>query len=81
MKEKATKEMVRENFPECVAVADHFKRVFGDGVRMVYANEKGREIGRRRDQGRPSVRLSNTCIYGSLSSDDIKETKRGKKRK
>lgn len=79
MKEKATKEFVNKTFPHCVAVANQFRQVFGEGVRMVYAKENNREIGRMRDAERPSVRLSDTCIYGSFSSDEqSKKTKRKK---
>ncbi len=43
---KLTKEYVRENFPECVGVADAFRAEFGDGVKMVHAREGGKEIGK-----------------------------------
>jgi len=41
------KDEVRRLFPECVAFADECRRLFGDGVRLVYAKEGGREIGKR----------------------------------
>ena len=44
---KITAEYVRENFPACVAFADECRAVFGDGVKMVYANEGGQVIGKQ----------------------------------
>ncbi|MDC8446442.1 MAG: hypothetical protein LV471_11020 [Nitrosomonas sp.] len=40
------KEEVRKNFPECCSVADEFRKVFGNGVRLIYAKENGMEIGK-----------------------------------
>lgn len=41
------KDEVRRLFPHSVAFADECRRVFGDGVKLVYAKEGGREIGNR----------------------------------
>ena len=38
----------RANFPNAAAVLDTFRKVFGDGVKLVYAEEGGREIGNNR---------------------------------
>ena len=39
------KEKVRAAFPQCVAVADEFRAVFGSGVELLYASENGVQIG------------------------------------
>jgi len=43
--EKLTPEWVREHFPESCAIADEFKRVFGDGVVMIACRENGEQLG------------------------------------
>lgn len=42
-----TREQVREMFPEVTAFADAIRVEFGDGVKLVYAEENGRCIGER----------------------------------
>jgi hypothetical protein len=41
------KARVRAAFPVCTAVADQFREVFGDGVKLSYAEENGQKIGRQ----------------------------------
>ena len=36
---------VRDRFPNMIAVADEFKQVFGDGVKLVYVREGDDEMG------------------------------------
>lgn len=43
------KEDVRRAFPECCKVADAFRDAFGEGTKLVYAQENGKSIGRRTD--------------------------------
>lgn len=40
-----TVDEVRAQFPNAVAIADQFREVFGDGVKLVYAEEGGKSIG------------------------------------
>ena len=47
--------VIREYFPQCVAVADAFRNVFGDCVRMTYAEEQGSKAGRPLDETRYTV--------------------------
>lgn len=49
-KQQAT--LVRQQFPQCVAFADAVRDVFGEGVRMTYAEENGRAIGHKIDMTR-----------------------------
>jgi len=42
-----TREQVRAMFPEVTAFADLIRKEFGNGVKMVYAEENGRCIGKR----------------------------------
>lgn len=36
----------RKRFPETAKIVDEFRRVFGDGVKVKWAVENGRSIGR-----------------------------------
>lgn len=40
-----TAEEVRAAFPSMIQFADEMRAVFGDGVRLVYVKENGRELG------------------------------------
>ena len=40
------KDTVRRLFPSAIAFADECRSVFGNGVKLVYAKENGREIGK-----------------------------------
>lgn len=37
----------RAEFPAAAAILDEFRQVFGNKVKLVYASEAGREIGKR----------------------------------
>jgi len=37
----------RRNFPLTAALLDEFRAVFGSGVKLIWARENGREIGKR----------------------------------
>lgn len=68
------KEWVRENFPECCQVADEYRAVFGEGTKLVYAEEGGKSIGKRTD-------TSNAVIAADIVRADffcIKPKKRGR---
>ena len=41
----SSKQNNREAFPNAAAIVDIFRAAFGDGVKLVYAKENGREIG------------------------------------
>ncbi|SNX59743.1 hypothetical protein SAMN06296273_1178 [Nitrosomonas ureae] len=41
------KDEVRRLFPSCVEFANHVRNVFGPGVKMTYAEEGGRSIGKK----------------------------------
>lgn len=41
------KDEVRRLFPSCVDVADRFRDVFGPSVKLTYAEEGGRSIGKK----------------------------------
>jgi len=50
---KPTKEAMRQNFPLCCEGADQIRETLGDEcpIRMVYAAENGKEIGRKSKEG------------------------------
>ena len=50
---KPDREQIRRDFPLCVAAADAFREVFGPEVKLLYAKEGGREIGKEREPGSP----------------------------
>ena len=74
------KDEVRRLFPKCVAFADHCRGVFGDGVRLIYAKENGREIGKQTVIcSERAVRLSDICIDSQPFSETVeRRKKRGK---
>jgi hypothetical protein len=62
------KEEVRRNFSKCCAVADQFREVFSNEVRLVYADENGQEIGKQSSTG---------IVIGGVTSDMWVEKKKG----
>ncbi|HMU64813.1 MAG TPA: hypothetical protein PKD35_09030 [Nitrosomonas sp.] len=45
------KKEVRALFPNCCEFADLVRNEFGDGVKMIYAEENGRKIGKQGSHG------------------------------
>ena len=43
------KDEVRQLFPEVIKFADACRDVFGNGVKLVYASENGRVVGKQSD--------------------------------
>ena len=74
---KITVEYVRENFPECVEFADECRAVFGDGVKMVYASEGGKVIGKQ--FAGDEVCMADVDLSPLLSADQIRRGGRGGK--
>lgn len=70
VREKLTKDQVRAMFPEATAFADAMRKEFGDGVRLVYAEENGRCIGTKlvSDPER-TVKVSEMCLDSSSFVD------------
>ena len=67
------KAQVRRLFPSVIAFADACRAEFGDGVKLVYAKENGREIGAASVIDPESVvRLSEICIdsHAFCAADD-----------
>lgn len=75
---KITVEYVRENFPKCVEFADECRAVFGDGVRMVYANEGGKEIGKQ-FAGDAEVCMADVDMTPMLTAEQLRRGGRGEK--
>lgn len=75
---KITVEYVRENFPACVEFADECRAVFGDGVRMVYASEGGKVIGKQ-FTGDDQVCMVDVDLSPLLTADQIRRGGRGAK--
>ena len=46
---RVTADWVRENFPECSRIADDFRGVFGEGVKMTACEENGAALGKFTD--------------------------------
>lgn len=55
-----TTEDIKRRFPECTAIVDEFRAVFGPGVRPRYFKEGDHEMGRPSPPGVP-VRLLGFC--------------------
>ena len=74
------KDEVRRQFPTVVAFADECRAVFGDGVKLVYARENGREIGKRSEADPDRVvKLSEICL-DSRPMAEILADREGKRR-
>jgi hypothetical protein len=56
------KSRARAAFPTCTAVADEFRAVFGEGVRLTYAEENGNRAGRALDESRFTVIAGESLI-------------------
>ena len=76
MGKKITVGYVRDNFPECVAFADQCRAVFGDGVKMIYANEKGKVIGKEMSCGCVQ-NLADIDLTPIMSADELRRSGRG----
>lgn len=67
------KDEVRRLFPSVVSFADEVRKAFGDGVRLVYAQEGGAEIGKRSEHDPDRVvKLSEMVIEKQKSDDSSK---------
>lgn len=62
------KDEIRRLFPECCAVADEYRKVFGEGTKLVYVSENGRELGKRSE----GVPVSAPSGDVSLAEDQTK---------
>ncbi len=79
--EKLTAEQVRELFPECVAFADEVRDAFGGDVKMIYASEGGKEIGRLSDQPGDKTVRGDRLVIGSGLSELVKCDGKGRRGK
>lgn len=52
MTQEEKREKFRAEFPLSAQSADLFRELFGDGVRLIYAEENGKTIGRQYDEKR-----------------------------
>lgn len=70
---------MRRLFPKVIAFADACRAEFGDGVKLVYAKENGREIGKASviDPERV-IRASEMCIDSHAFCGDDKDKRREK---
>lgn len=78
MKNKISVEYVRENFPKCVEFADECRAVFGDGVKMVYASEGGKVIGKQ-FTGDAEVCMADVDLSPLLTVEQLRRGGRGGK--
>ena len=74
------KDEVRRLFPTVVSFADECRRVFGDGVKLVYAKENGREIGKSStDDPERVVKLSDMSLdkrpFSEIEEERIRRRK------
>jgi len=46
-KEDEKREQIRADFPNCTAIIDQFRAVFGDGVKAKYFEEGGKTMGKQ----------------------------------
>jgi hypothetical protein len=70
MTREQKREQMRTDFPLMAQVADDFKRIFGDGVRVRWAQENGKEVGTPGPQG----------VIASATPKPFKRTEASRKR-
>jgi hypothetical protein len=73
---QVTAEQVRAAFPQCVAMADEFREVFGPGVTLNYANENGQTVGR---QTPPSPETTLTLSQMVIEVPEEEPAKQGRR--
>ncbi len=76
------KDAVRRVFPEVCAFADAVREEFGDGVKLVYACEDGREIGKKSDhKPEDAVKLADIVqnLEPVVGVDEQRKFGRGRK--
>jgi hypothetical protein len=76
MKNNLSVEYVRENFPVSVEFADECRTVFGSGVKMVYANEGGKVIGKQ-FAGDDQVCMADVDLSPMLTPEQLRRGGRG----
>jgi len=70
------REKVRVAFPHCSLIADSFRSVFGDGVKVNFMSEGGCTVGTSKEGDGNAVRLDEIVIE-SVESESV-EYKNGK---
>lgn len=80
MNKKLSKEEFRTLFPECTAFADEVRKIFGDGVKMVYAKENGLEVGRRPDPHEKGVNIRDLDFTPLVKPGEKPEQNKGRRR-
>lgn len=68
---KQTKEYIAENFPRAVEFARLVREVFGDGVRLVGADENGKCVGKKI---KPVI--GNVIVFPDYAKKTIKKGRR-----
>lgn len=68
---KQTKEYMAENFPRVVEFARLVREVFGDGVRLVGAEENGKFVGKKIE---PVV--GNVIVFPDYAKKTVKKDKK-----
>lgn len=57
---KQVKHSNRDKFPYAAGILDELRGIFGEGVRIVYAEEKGETVGNKGPDGvRPNIERRN----------------------
>ena len=67
MRQAEAREKAEENrkrMPTIAAWVDEARAIFGDDVKVLYASENGRTVGRLGEQG---IKLSETVLNGSFA--------------
>jgi hypothetical protein len=68
---KPTPEDVKRAFPECCALVDEFRAVFGPEVKPLFMREGDREIGRRTPDGN-AVPLSQMVLADKVEEKEAR---------
>ncbi len=69
-KRDEVREKINAAFPHCSLIANSFRDVFGDGVKVNFMSEGGRTVGTSKEGIGNAVRLDDVVIE-SVESDSI----------
>lgn len=82
MTTRRTTEEIKRDFPECCAVVDEFRAVFGPEVKPTYMSEGGNEVGRSKSgDDEPTAVPVSKMVFQDKEEEETKQGAAGNRRK
>ena len=69
-----TRDQIRRDFPECAAMTEQLRAVFGPGVKPLYFSEDGKTMGKQKEDFEDD---SAKWIWLAMSDAERKQAMRG----